>query len=250
MLMHQNERRTAMIFAAGLGTRLKPITDFLPKALVPIADKTLLTILLERLQLAGFTDVVINVHHFAEKIEDFIAEHPFALKIHLSDERSELLETGGGIRHASSLLGTTPFLVHNVDILSNLDIASFFKAHQTADLATVLVSQRKTTRYLLFDDTNRLVGWRNSATGEVRSPHKNLHLEACKELAFAGVHTLSPHVLQLMQTCPDRFSIIDFYLSMADKYTIRGYEQPNLDLLDVGKLDVLEQAELFYRRYY
>jgi N-acetyl-alpha-D-muramate 1-phosphate uridylyltransferase len=235
-----------VIFAAGLGTRLRPLTDNMPKALVPVAGKPLLAHVLEKMAAAGFSDAVVNVHHFADQIIDYLATHDFGLRVAVSDERELLLETGGGLRHAQSLLNAdAPFLVHNVDILSNLDLAAFYKMHQSCDLATLLVSERKTSRYLLFDEQLRLVGWTNVQTGEVRSPYQNLDAKVCKKLAFAGIHTISPDIFPLMEGWSDRFSIIDFYLSVCATHTIRGVQMPNLRMLDVGKIDSLQEAENF-----
>ena len=168
----------AMIFAAGLGTRLKPITDTMPKALVPVCSKPLLEHLVEKLKGAGFSDVVINVHHFAQMIRDYAVQHDnFGINVAFSDETDLLRETGGGIKHASKLLWDgEPFLVHNVDILSNLNLEEFYNAHMAASispdtpLATLLVSERETARYFLFDRDNNLVGWMNKLSGEVKSP--------------------------------------------------------------------------------
>lgn len=262
----------AMIFAAGLGTRLKPLTDTMPKALVPICGKPLLQHVLEKLVASGFDDVVINVHHFADMIEEWVARNPIGgLRVRFSDERQELLETGGGVRHAASLLlDTERFLIHNVDILSNVDLNAFWREGEGA-MATLLVSERDTQRYLIFDNEMRLVGWTNIRTGEVKSPFPQVH-EAFSEnythtinaysvlsspfmreegsgpyrlLAFAGIHQMSSSLLPLMQTWPDKFSIIDFYLSICKQHRITGFVQPELRLMDVGKIDTLSQAEQF-----
>ncbi len=240
----------AMIFAAGLGTRLKPLTDRMPKALVPIAGRPLLQIQLERLAEAGFDDVVVNVHHFADMIEQWCAQHAYT-NIQFSDERACLLETGGGVKHATPLLRQLAngdeaerFLIHNVDILSNVDLAAFWNEGTQCD-ALLLVSERATQRYLLFDDAMRLVGWTNIKTGEVRSPFADLDVNACRKLAFAGIHQMSTALLPLMQSWPERFSIIDFYLDACASRNIRGYVQPGLRLMDVGKIDTLSEAEAF-----
>ena len=164
----------AMLFAAGLGSRLKPLTDSMPKALVPVCGKPLLEHQLQKLKASGFSDVVINVHHFADMIEDWCQQHPMQMRILFSDERAELLETGGGIKHAVPLLhdAREGFLIHNVDILSNADLRKLAKVGKDK-AATLLVSERETSRYLLFDDDMRLVGWTNTTTGEVRSPYQN-----------------------------------------------------------------------------
>lgn len=235
-----------MIFAAGLGTRLKPLTDTMPKALVPVAGRPLLDWLLHKVAAAGFDAAVVNVHHFASQIVDFVHTHDYGIPVGISDESEALLETGGGIKKAEILLGNdAPFLVHNVDILSNLDLPAFVQTHRSDDLATLLVSERPTSRYLLFDSDNRLCGWTNVQTGEIKSPYPNLNLDACQKRAFAGIHILSPQVFALMQSWQGKFSIIDFYLSVCSTHAIRGVEQPGLQLLDVGKVDTLRAAELF-----
>ncbi|MBR7049803.1 MAG: NTP transferase domain-containing protein, partial [Prevotella sp.] len=159
--------KQAMIFAAGLGTRLKPLTDTMPKALVRVGGKPLLEHVVLRLKDAGYERIVVNVHHFADQIIDFLKEqNNFGLDIRISDEREALLETGGGIKKALPLFDPTePILIHNVDILSNLDLQSL-----PTDAPLLVVSQRQTKRYLLFDDDMRLQGWTNIETGEVKGP--------------------------------------------------------------------------------
>ena len=154
-----------MIFAAGLGTRLTPLTDHMPKALVPVAGKPMLEHVILKLIASGFDEIVINVHHFAEQIIDFLKDkNNFGIKIWISDETEELLDTGGGIKKASSLLND-PFLVHNADILSNVDLKPLYDFHLASEsAATLLVSPRKTVRYLLFDQTHRHCGWINKDT--------------------------------------------------------------------------------------
>lgn len=240
----------AMIFAAGMGTRLKPITDSLPKALVPIAGKTLLERVVTRLANAGFEHIVINVHHFGGLIIDFLKEHDnFGLDIQVSDERDGLLDTGGGIRKAAPLLqGDEPFLIHNVDILSNIDLATCYNTHvESGADVSLLVSERDTQRYLLFDEENhsRLMGWTNIATGDVKSPFPNFNPEGYRRLAFSGIHVISPQVLKHMADYPDKFPIMDFYLAEADKLNIVGQQTRNLQMVDVGKLYAIQQAEDF-----
>ena len=236
----------AMIFAAGLGTRLKPLTDRMPKALVPVCGKPLLAHTIERLKGAGADEIVVNVHHFSQQIVDYLATHDFGIRIKISDESDRLLDTGGGLRKALPLFSQQdqPVLIHNVDILSNIPLAQFYSAHQQND-ATLLVSERETSRYLLFDDNDRLVGWTNINTGEMKSPYKDLNVEKCKRYAFSGIHCFSPRLGEQMKGFPDKFSIIDFYLAVCDKSIIKGYVQKDLKLLDVGKLDSLERAEEF-----
>ena len=160
-----------MIFAAGLGTRLKPLTEKIPKALVRVGDKTLLERVINKLKGAGTDKIVVNVHHFSNQIIDYLRRNDnFGVEILISDESDKLLDTGGGIKKASSLLSkTSPVLIHNVDILSNVNLKSFYESNLNND-ATLLVSKRKTKRYLLFDSDMRLVGWTNIETGEVKSP--------------------------------------------------------------------------------
>ena len=238
----------AMVFAAGLGTRLRPITDSLPKALVPICGEPLLYHTLHKLKAAGYTDVVVNIHHFPQMIREYLATHDFGLHIGISDESDALLETGGGIAHAKGLLLPTeePFLVHNVDIVSNLDIAWFRAQMRPGALATLLVSERKTQRYLLFrPEDMRLVGWTNIATGEVRSPYKDLDPSKCLRYAFAGIHDMAPEIFQAFEAMgmPERFPIMDFYLAACEKYPIYGVVAHDLKLVDVGKLETLPEAE-------
>ena len=192
----------AMVFAAGLGTRLKPITDTLPKALVRVCGEPLLAHVLRKLQASGYTEAVVNVHHFPELIREYLGSHDFGLTIKISDESQALLETGGGIAHARPLLDPLdePFLVHNVDIVSNVDLSWFRSQARPEALATLLVSDRPTQRYLLFrPEDGRLVGWTNLATGEVRSPLKDLEPSACLRYAFSGIHLLSPAIFDAFE---------------------------------------------------
>lgn len=243
----------AMIFAAGLGTRLKPITDSLPKALVPVGGKPLIEHVSRKLKASGIDEAVVNVHHFADMLEDWVGEQDI-MPIQVSDERRLLLETGGGVLHARPYLeGCGHFLIHNVDIISDLDIRWFESQTGEEALATLLVSERKTSRYLLFaPDTMRLVGWTNVTTGEVRSPYPDIDPAVCRRLAFSGIHIMSDKVFDIMDSyargrCLDmenpRFPIMDFYLSVCAEYEICGVEAEDLHLVDVGKLDSLEMAE-------
>ena len=237
----------ALIFAAGLGTRLKPLTDTMPKAMVPVNGKPLLQILIEKLKTIGVTKVVINVHHFAQQIIDFVnANDSFGIDIRFSDETDMLLETGGGLKKASQLFDDkSPVLVHNVDILSNADLSALY---EEAEHTTLLVSERQTQRYLLFDDNNRLVGWTNIATGEVKSPYKNLDPEKYHKYAFSGIQVFNQELLPYTDSWEGKFSIIDFYLSICDKAEIRCKVGRDLRLLDVGKLDTIAKAEEFLKK--
>ena len=240
----------ALIFAAGLGTRLKPLTDHIPKALVPVGGRPLLAHTLERLEKAGATEMAVNVHHLGEQIIRYLAEHPASVPVHISDERDKLLDTGGGLRQAATLFRTepeAPILLHNADILSNADLGELYAASLTHD-ALLLVSRRRTHRYLLFDEEMRLCGWTNIATGEVRTPYLQLDMSRMQHYAFAGIHCFSPRLLRFMQDFPEAFPIMDFYLSVCAKADIRGFLNPELQLLDVGKQDTLLAAEEFLRQ--
>ena len=237
----------AMIFAAGLGTRLKPLTDTMPKALVPLCGEPLLYHVITKLKSAGYDELVVNVHHFVEQIVDYLSMHDFGVKICVSDESECLLETGGGILHARPFLegGEDPFLIHNVDILSNLDLAWFRQQTPPEALATLLVSERQTSRYLLFDDTLHLCGWTDLRTGEVRTPYPDLDPARCRRFAFSGIHNLSPRIFEAFDqmAVPERFPIMDFYLKACARYPIVGVQAQDLKLMDVGKVDTLAQAE-------
>lgn len=241
----------AMVFAAGLGTRLKPVTDSMPKALVPVCGQPLLYHVLCKLRNSGYDEIVVNVHHFADQIREYLDSHDFGVSISISDETDLLRETGGAISHARRLLGgPEPFLIHNVDIISDLDLAWFRQQMPPGALATLLVSDRKTQRYLLFDDTMRMVGWTNIATGELRSPYPNLRPEDCRRYAFAGVHCISPEIFDEFNArhCPERFPIMDFYLDACADRAIYGAIPESLSMVDVGKLESLAEAERICRK--
>lgn len=258
----------AMIFAAGLGTRLKPLTDTLPKALVPVCGKPLLEHVTRKINAAGIDDIVVNIHYFADKIEAWIEEQDWIStdvkavgKTHfaISDERASLLETGGAVLHARPHLENCGrFLIHNVDILSDCDIQQFVARSQEDALATLLVSNRKTTRFLLFDPKDmRLVGWMNTDTGNHHKISPDIVPGECRALAFSGIHMMSDRVFDLMEeyirekelpgdpTTGTRFPIMSFYMWAARREAIYGVEAENLRFIDVGKLDALKPAEEF-----
>lgn len=251
-----------MIFAAGLGTRLKPLTDNMPKALVPLAGKTLLQWQIERLKAAGITDIVVNVHHFPDMIINYLHKNNnFGCRISVSDERDMLLETGGGLRKAKSLLlgvgsresgnSNEPILICNVDILSNIDLPTLLNAYNPDEMGVVVVSERDTQRYLLFDEENRLCGWTNIATGEIRpaslasSPNSLI----ASRLAFSGMQVLNPRIFGYMdalaQEKGEKFSLIDLYLYIAEKEILRAFVPENYRMMDVGKIAQLSEAEAF-----
>ena len=238
-----------MIFAAGLGTRLKPLTDHMPKALVPVAGKPMLEHVILKLIASGFDEIVINVHHFAEQIIDFLKEkNNFGIKIWISDETEELLDTGGGIKKVSSLLNE-PFLVHNADILSNVDLKALYDFHIASENdATLLVSPRKTVRYLLFDQTNRLCGWINKDTLQTKPEGFIYQQDKQQEYAFGGIHIISPSLFKYMEGWAGKFSIMDFYLQTCQKARLGGYAKEDLQLIDIGKPDTLAPAEEFIRQ--
>ena len=261
--------KQAMIFAAGLGTRLRPLTDTRPKALVSVGGRPLLWHVLSKLSAAGYERVVVNVHHLADQIEDYLRVNEFGLETLVSDERAQLLETGGGIKHARHLFDEdSPVLIHNVDILSNVDLDWLQRQHLSDEDAVLLVSRRRTKRYLLFDSAMRLMGWTNIETGEVKSPYPwlreadltidddlkvncplsilNCQLNA---YAFSGIHSLSPRLFPLMDRFPDRFSIIDFYLQTCHRARVYGCVKDDLRLMDVGKIETIDQAEAFLKEH-
>lgn len=240
----------AMIFAAGRGTRLKPVTDSIPKALVPVSNKPLLEHVIGKLKVAGFDEIIINIHHFGQQIIDFVRSKDFfGIRIEFSDEREKLLDTGGGIKNAAWFFDDgKPFLIHNVDILSNICLNDLYNVHtQNRSAATLVVSERQTSRYLLFDDSRHLRGWINDKTQEIKSPLADLAPEKYHKLAFAGIHVLSPDVFRYMEVFPDTFSIIDFYLSVCGKEPVSGYIPSSFGLVDVGKSYSLKKAEEFIR---
>ncbi len=240
--------KQAMIFAAGLGTRLKPLTDTMPKALVPVGGQPLLWHVIQKLKASGFDRIVINVHHLAQQIVDYLkANNNFNIDIRISDETEMLLETGGGIKKALPLFDSqSPILIHNVDILSNIDLAAIYDEAQQSNVdALLMVSWRKTKRYLLFDEEMILDGWTNIETGEIRSPYPANNPSDLKQMAFSGIHIISPHVFPLFQEMPERFGIIDFYLKYCHQCAFMGKEMKDLRLMDVGKIDTLSEAEQF-----
>lgn len=236
-----------MILAAGLGTRLKPWTLEHPKALVPVAGVPMLERVIGRLRSEGFDRIVINIHHFGEQIIDFInAGHFGDLSINISDERGKLLDTGGGLLHAADLLSsdTAPFLVHNADILSDAPLAELYERQMHSDaLATLLVSQRDSSRRLAFDRDRKLCGWHDLKSGALR-PANYSPSEDITELAFSGIYSMSPDAFNMMRVKADsdRFPVMDFFLDMAPKGSILGFEVDNLNLIDIGKPETLARA--------
>lgn len=240
-----------MIFAAGLGTRLRPLTNDRPKALVEVAGKPMLRHVVERFKQAGISEIVVNVHHFADKIIDYIRDNDyFGVTIHVSDERDYLLDTGGAILKARRWLdGNEPFLVHNADIMTNLDLVALERNHiDSGAAATLVVSPRETSRYLLFDANFDLCGWTNVKTGEILP--QGIDTTHMDKMAFGGIHILSPDAIyRLLSTFSDdkKFSIIPFYAKKCREIKIRGYLSPTpYKWVDIGRPETLAKAEAIF----
>lgn len=241
----------AMVFAAGLGTRLRPLTDSRPKALVEVKGVTMLERVLRHLISYGFDEIVVNVHHFGDQIIEFLkAKNNFGITIHISDERENLLDTGGGILKAWKWLdGNKPILIHNADILSDLDLNSIYDSHLINDAdATLLVDNRNTTRYLLLDDSDKLKGWTNISTGEIK-PKELSDISKYSKMAFGGIHVISPKIFEslLKYSAEPKFSITPFYVDNCNNLKIMGYKPRNAyKWFDIGKLETLALAEKLF----
>lgn len=234
----------ALLFAAGLGTRLKDFTQNCPKALVPINGKTLLERNILYLKSYGITEFVINVHHFADQVIDFLKTNDyFGCTFEISDERNELLETGGGLKKAKSFLESETFLVMNVDILTDLNISDFIFAHNANKaLVTLAVSDRESSRKLLFNTENILCGWENRAAGEIIISRESTNL---KLLAFSGLHIIDPKLFDFLND-EGKFSIMKSYLEIAKNHIIKGFDHTGGHLIDVGKPESIVEAEKIF----
>jgi len=242
-----------MIFAAGLGTRLKPFTDHHPKALAVINGKTLLQRNVEYLVRFGITDIIVNVHHFADQVKKVLAKNNgFGGNISISDESNAILETGGGLKKAEWFFNdsTLPFVVINVDVLTDMDLGEMISQHKKLQpLATLAVTSRKTSRYFLFDEMLNLCGWKNEKTGE-----QKISREAAIfiQKAFSGIHVISPAIFSLMRTSAspsgtkDKFSMVDVYLEFAKTHAIAAFDHSNTKFIDVGKPESIEKAEKIF----
>jgi NDP-sugar pyrophosphorylase family protein len=237
----------AMILAAGLGTRLRPLTNDRPKALVEVRGRTLLEITLARLRLFGISEVIVNVHHFAEMVIDYLkANHNFGMRVEISRE-VELLDTGGGLKKAAwffledSAGRDEPFVLHNVDVISTIDLARMMQLHNERQaLATLAVQERETSRYLLFDEQLRLCGRRAGRDGKNELVRATARMEA---LAFSGVHVISPRIFSVM-TEDGVFSIIPAYLRLAAQgENILGFRADEYYWRDLGRVENVIQAE-------
>ncbi|MBN8855453.1 MAG: nucleotidyltransferase [Sphingobacteriales bacterium 50-39] len=238
----------AMIFSAGLGTRFKPWTDHHPKALALINGKSLLQRNIEYLQQYGIYDVVVNVHHFAGQIIAALdAGKGWGSTVSISDETDEVLETGGGLIKARRLLDGAPFVAMNVDILTDLDLNALIRDHfRHRPLATLAVTRRETSRYFLFDDENRLRGWRNIKTGQERWAGGKPFPGAVTQLAFSGIHVIDPALFPVMRQ-EGKFSTVDVYLEVGAGHIIRGFDHTGSLLVDVGKPESAELAAGLFR---
>ena len=236
----------AMIFAAGLGSRLLEETSDKPKALVVIGGKTLLHHAIEKLKKEGVSEIVVNVHHFSKLVIQFISENDFGIPVHVSDESGKLLDTGGGLKKAAHFFDdNSPVLIYNVDVLSDLDLQLLKHEHlKSGAIATLVVRNRKTQRYFKFDNKRRLVGWMNKKTGESKISVPENFKESV-EMAFSGIHIVQPKLFKLMPA-EDKFSITNFYLEVAKTHLVKGYFDDSELWMDVGKPEQLKAARKLF----
>ena len=241
----------ALIFAAGLGTRLKKHTSDKPKALVQLAGKPLLQHAIEKLISHQITDITINVYHFADQVISFLNKHSFpGVNIHISDEREELLDTGGGLKKAEeSLAGSESILIYNVDVISNLDLNLLESHHRTSgSLATLVVRQRDTSRYLMFDENFQLAGWKNFSNGETKISREDKFTNSTP-FAFSGIQIVQPEIFELIKET-GKFPIMDLYLRLAQTESIKGFVDSSTIWMDLGKPNQLKMAELLFKNNY
>jgi len=232
----QAQENKAMILAAGLGTRLKPLTDHKPKALLEWEGKPLLEHIILKLKSSGFTSIIINVHHHAEMIMDFIKhKDQFGIGIEFSHEKDELLDTGGGIANASWFFEKEAFLVYNVDILSDIDLRAMYEDHfKSGALVTLAVKERVTTRSLLMSEEGFLKGWRDNRTGETILTGASA--DGLIPIAFSAIHIMDPKVFTLFPK-EKRFPLMPFYLDLARTYPVNLYRHDRDSWADMGKLE-------------
>lgn len=238
----------AMILAAGLGTRLKPLTDSTPKALVKIKGHTLIELQIKKLKAEGFDQIIINVHHFGDKIKEFLrVNNFFDCSIEISDESEKLLDTGGGLKKAVYFFSDgKPFLVYNVDILSNINLKKLFNYHlSSSSIATLAVQNRTSSRKFLFNKDNALCGWKNENTGE-QIIARETHTQPLP-FSFSGIQIVDPKIFRYS---PDKdvFSLVELYLAAAKTEKIIGYEQNKDEWIDLGKIENLNEAEKIFDR--
>lgn len=233
----------AMILAAGLGTRLRPLTNDLPKALVRVRDLPIIDIIIQRLAHYGFRDIVINLHYLPDKIISFLKTLDYkGIHFYLSEEKDKILDTGGGIKYAREWLEDgQPFLVHNVDVISDIDLLKMYQFHQTEKaLATLAIKDNNSHRNLLFDRDWLLSGWENRDSCEKKIIRKADHRDL-QPIGFCGIHVISPDIFDLMQK-EEVFSIISTYVQLASEYKIVGYPVENNLWMDIGSHQQLEAA--------
>jgi len=225
-----------MILAAGKGTRLRPITDIMPKALVEIGGMTLLERAILKLKRADIDEIVVNVHHFADQIEHFLGKHDFGVKIHISDERDHLLDTGGAVKHAREyLIGEEPFFVCNVDVISNINLMDMLYLYQMSPAMAILaVRKRESTRQLCFNEAQHLIGWKHRETGEQKGEDGLCY-------AFSGIQLMHPAIFDHMPK-ENRFSLIDLYLDTAKNHIILAYDHSDGEWMDIGTPERLKKA--------
>lgn len=235
----------AMIFAAGKGTRLQPLTNTIPKALVEVNGIPMIEIIIRNLIKSGFDEIIINLHHFPEQIIEFIRKKKnFGIEIEFSIEEEKLLNTGGGLRKAKEFFNDDKdFLLHNVDIISDINLKNIYCQHlKNKALATLAVKKRQTSRYLLFDEDNLLAGWENIKSGEkIISKEENKKLIP---LAFSGIHIINPRIFDLIDESGS-FSIIDLYLRLAKTQKIMAFDIGKTFWMDIGKMEELNLANNF-----
>lgn len=243
----------AFVLAAGLGTRLKPWTEKHPKALVPVGGVPMLERVICRLRDEGFDDITVNVHHFSDQILDFLSSKDFGVSIHVSDESERLLDTGGGLLKASPCLSVDrrPFLVHNVDILSDAPLADIMNRHlRSSRNISLVTSLRESTRKLVFDDNEILQGWHDLRSSEYR-PDGFMPLPGMHEHAFSGIYVVDPLMFQPLKKYAlsigsDAFPIMDFFLAVTKKFDIGEIDLESLNLIDIGKPETLSRAESLF----
>jgi N-acetyl-alpha-D-muramate 1-phosphate uridylyltransferase len=246
--MKENKETIAMLFAAGLGTRLKPFTDKHPKALAVVNSKTLLQLNIEYLQQFGITKVVVNVHHFADQIIKIIQENKgWGSEVMISDETNEVLETGGGLLKAAPFFnGYENVVLMNVDILTNLNLNEMLANHHSTNaLATLAVTKRNTSRYFLFNHENNLCGWMNTTTNEVKGIAA-FDVNEHQQFAFSGIHIIKTKMLSSINRV-GKFSLVDVYLDLMKTNTIKAFNHTGDLIIDVGKPESLELAATLFK---
>lgn len=239
-----------MIFAAGLGTRLRPLTDNCPKALVKVGGEEMLGRIIKRMKGAGIEETVVNVHHFAPMVKDYLKENSGGMRIEIADETEKLLDTGGGVAGAAKFFeGCSEILLHNADVLTDFDLRAMIEAYRKSGAdGMLLVWKRESSRCFLFDGEGRLKGWKNRATGEVRPA--GLDAEGLQELSFGGVHIINDRIVEKLKGYAEKhgevFSITQFYIDMAEELDLRAYiPHGEFSWFDIGSVSKLERAEKY-----